>query len=457
MRINCNLSAILANNQLNRSENKLSQSIERLSSGLRINHPEDDAAGLAISKTMNRQLKALEQAKRNTTDGVSVVQTAEGSLAEVQSMLQRMRELAVQAADSTYTDNDRAAIQKEINQLGEEIDRISRDTEYNTMPLLDGTLSRKSYYDTDGMITLSVSTSVPARDYEFTLNTAAKQPTGTLTLTGGPITATEAGLLKINGAEVEIAEGDTMTEVYSKIVECADRTGTQTDLTGTTVSLIGCEYGDSSKLTIEAGTDLAARLGMASEKVETTGTDCKVTLTGGYENSAVAVTSGDRITVTDNSGFEMTLKTTDAVAAGSSITFKVTNMGTLGIQAGALSGQRIEIDIPKMNTEILGIDKLYVGSTSFAGKAIDKLDKAIDMISDIRSKLGAYQNRLENTVENLAEYHENLTMSLSSIIDCDMAEEMTEYTTQNVITQAATSVMSQANQRPETVLQLLRQ
>ena len=175
MRVNCNISAIIANNQLGKSENSVSQAIERLSSGLRINHAKDDASGMAISKKMHAQIKALEQSSRNTQDGVSVVQTAESALSEVEGMLQRMRELAVQAATDTNGDEDRAAIQLEMDELEKEINRISSDTEYNTMPLLDGTLSRRAYAKENNVEVMSVSDTVVSGNYSIEVTSEARR------------------------------------------------------------------------------------------------------------------------------------------------------------------------------------------------------------------------------------------------------------------------------------------
>ena len=183
MRINTNITAIMANSHLQKNDNALGKSLERLSSGLKLNRSADNSAGMAISAKMRAQIKGLDQANNNASDGVSVIQSAEGALGEVHSMLQRMRELAVQGANGTNTDEDRDAIQKEMEALQEEIDRIGTDTEFNNRPLLDGTWDRRRYPDTVGVNVTEISNSVQAGDYKLTIIQGAEQATTTLTAT----------------------------------------------------------------------------------------------------------------------------------------------------------------------------------------------------------------------------------------------------------------------------------
>ena len=237
MRINHNISALKANNQLSRTNKLLDASLERLSSGYRINSAADDSAGLAISEKMRTQISGLEQASRNAADGISVIQTAEGALIEVEAMLQRMRELSVQSANGIYTSKDRNAIQAEINQLNEEINRISETTEFNTMTLLDGNIDRKSFSSNNSVNLISLSDSVSVGDYGIKITQDARQAVivgnevqlGTNPVTGTPhttatrrITAAEAGSININGETVDINEGDTIDEVFQKIRDACD-------------------------------------------------------------------------------------------------------------------------------------------------------------------------------------------------------------------------------------------
>ena len=229
MRVNCNISAIIANNQLGKSENSVSQAIERLSSGLRINHAKDDASGMAISKKMHAQIKALEQSSRNTQDGVSVVQTAESALSEVEGMLQRMRELAVQAATDTNGDEDRAAIQLEMDELEKEINRISSDTEYNTMPLLDGTLSRRAYAKENNVEVMSVSDTVVSGNYSIEVTSEARRAEyAFLNVTS----ITEEGSVSINGAGFKVGPDDNADTIYDKFQEVCKKINATAEKSG---------------------------------------------------------------------------------------------------------------------------------------------------------------------------------------------------------------------------------
>ncbi|MBR4781163.1 MAG: flagellin [Lachnospiraceae bacterium] len=282
MRINHNISALQTNAHMRRTDNALDKAMERLSSGFKINKASDDAAGMAISRKMKTQIAGLERSSMNCSDGISVIQTAEGALNEVSSILQRCRELAVQSANDTYSDDDRAAVQLEIDQLMEEIQRISDTTEFNTKTLLDGNLAGE---------------------------------------------------------------------------------------------------------------------------------------------------------------------------------------GTLVLQVGANEDQTMEVEIPEISPETLGLTdptdpdypKAYVKISDHdkADQAISLFDNAMRLVSETRAQLGAYQNRLEHTVENLDTASYNMTEAVSRIEDADMAEQMTVFTQQNVLQQAGTSMLAQANERPQTILSLL--
>ena len=456
MRVNCNISALVANTQLGRTESALDKAIERLSSGLRINHAEDDAAGMAISKKMHTQIKALEQSNRNASDGISVVQTAESALAEIENMLQRMRELAVQAADDTYSIEDKAALQSEINQLVEEIDRVAADTEYNTMPLLDGTLSRRAYADVNDVYMIDMSATIVSGEYSFTVDEPARRASIAVMEFNTTITAAEAGSMFINGAEIKIEEGSSFNDVYQDIVAMCNLAGATVENNGGgSFNIMNRLYGSEEEISISFSHEELANLFGLDLKTVTAGVDCVVSLGDGFSSTAVATAKGEKITIEDINDFEMVLEV-PGDATIDACTMKVTELGIMDIQVGANEGQQLKLDIPKVNCHILGVDALVVNTHVGAGIAINKLDSAISEISSIRSKLGAYQNRLENSVSSLNTYTENITSALSRIEDCDMAEEMTAYTAENVISQAATSVMAQANERPQSILQLLQ-
>ena len=455
MRVNCNISAIIANNQLSKGQKALDKSIERLSSGYRINHAEDDAAGMAISNRMHTQIKALERAKNNSNDGVYVVQTAEGALSEVHNMLQRARELAVQAADATYSDEDRAAIQKEVEQILAEVDRVAETTEYNTMPLLDGTLGRRSYSDTEGVGVLKVNEGVSAGEYELTVTKKATKAVAGITEFSGTVPTGVKGSMSINGSIVKVGEGDDWDTVYERIVNACNSAGVDYQAGGI---LVNKYYGSKEELSIDFSNEEVANLfGYgASLHNKTAGQDCEIGLDAGFRNTATVSYDGKIATITDINNFKMVIEIDDDANVGDLAKLDVTDIGVMTLQIGANEGQVLDLDIPKLGTHILGIDDLRVGSTVTAGRAIEKLDAAISQVSADRARLGAYQNRLESTVESLSDYKLNMDSALSGIEDCDMAEEMTNYTAKNVLTQASTSVLAQANERPQTVLQLLQ-
>lgn len=356
MKINSNIQAQIANSVLKANESKYSKSTERLSSGYKINHAEDSPAGMAITNRMHMQLEALNKANQNTANGISVVQTAEGALSEVHDMLQRMNELAVKASNGTMTDADRAAIQKEINQLTAEIERIAEDTEYNTQNLLGGEQSLKGYTDGVGSQVLDYSYDFPRGDYLF------DYATGMLT-----------------------------------------------------------EQGDTDPLP--------------------TGTT--------YEQE------GDVWVITTPNGAQAKIAV-DPNAAETSAKVELKGIGGMKIQVGAQEGQEITLVIPKVSLKNMGIEGIDCSTDEGAKKAMDMCANAIEFISSVRSQLGAYQNRLESTADSLNISIENLTKSYSTIKDIDMAEEMVEYTKLQVLVQAGTSMLTQANEQPQQALQLLQ-
>jgi flagellin len=522
VRINHNISALKANNQLSRTNNLLDASLEKLSSGYRINSAADDSAGLAISEKMRTQIAGLDQASRNASDGISVIQTAEGALVEVESMLQRMRELAVQSANGTYTTEDRKAIQTEIDQLNEEITRISKTTEFNTMTLLDGNIDRKSYSSDNQVNLISLSDTVKTGDYEIKITRDARQAVvvgNVTTFTGNPATAliaeSAAGSININGESIKVEAGETIDEVFQKIRDACDNVDinvfavdttaigvTQPNPTanfelagytskplvaGDTLVFNTRNYGSKEKVEIYCDNpNLCALFGLTIEGATANGIDAKaqpiISATSKFENTATVSVSGNKITVSDRNNFKMVFevdpgtvgtefkdtKVTNATAnvtAGTitdaattpNITVSVLDAGPMDLQIGANEGQTMSVRIPKVNPQTLGVDKINVGTSEGAQEAITLLDNAINEVSGIRSKLGAYQNRLEHSISNLDVTSENLTESLSRIEDVDMAEEMAEYTQKNVLAQAGTSMLAQANQRPQMILSLLQQ
>lgn len=489
MRINYNVSAAIANKHLLGIENNLSQTMERLSSGLKINHSKDNPAGMAISNKMHAQIEGLNRASQDASDGISVIQISDGALNEVTSILQRMRELSVQAAsDATMSLQDKRAIQSEIDSLKEEVDRISRDTEYNTKTLLDGSLDTRVY--TDHASRIQISDQVEAGDYKVEITAAATQAeveSGADFNSGAPIGV--AGEMSINGAKVEIFDTDTYAEVYEKIRETAeigDVTAIRDGASGN-VTFTSKRYGIEACVEISFDNeDLANALSLSDADgngivknsagnswvfgnaqtdpvsgetmiLAPTGTDLKLndsTDWEGFTDSATASLEGNRVTITDIGGVSFSfLAEADYTGA---IDFEVTSLGTMTLHIGANKDQNMEVRIPEVSTESLYIDDLNVTTTDGAGRAITSLDEAIAMVSDVRSSLGAYENRLEYAVNSLDNFEENMTSAMSRLTDADMADEMTDYTHQNVLNQAAISVLTQANDLPQQVLQILQ-
>ena len=471
MRINTNISAIIANQELDSTETKLSKSLERLSSGYKINHSKDDPAGLAISQKMRTQLKGLDQSDHNAQDGVSVLQTAEGGMTEIQSMLARMKELSVQAANDVNSKDERAAIQQEIDALTSEIDRIATDTDFNTKSLLNGDLQRRVYSNIEGTKQVEVTDGFPSGIYGLTVTSDAKAPQVDGVTTAFTATEATAGTLKLNGVEINIDAGDTADIIQSKLIDGATKAGATFDYnTGTIKSL---SYGSNEQLKVECDNEeLLSTLGLPTGTYTTdengaiyyTGADVEATFTEGadgrvgFEDTATISTYGNTIYVRDNNNRYFELQVPDDATSrnGGAIEQTVTDLGTLRVHVGANENQIIDISLPEVSSDSLGLSNIFVHSFEMASEAIEKVDTAVSRLSSIRSKIGSYQNRLEHTMTNLSVSSENLTTAYSRILDVDMAEEMTEYTQANVLAQAGTSMLSQANARPEMALQLLQ-
>lgn len=486
MKINYNVSAAIANKNLLGIENNLAATMERLSSGLKINHSKDNPAGMAISNKMQAQIDGLDRASENASDGISVIQIADGALNETTSILQRMRELSVQAAsDATMTPSDKEAIQKEIESLKDEVDRISTDTEYNSKRLLDGSLDTRVY--TAHATRVDISDHVKASQYELTVDAAATQ--------AGPVTAAAdfrsdtavgaEGVMSINGSKVEIAATDTYAQVYQKIRDAAEMGEASAELdleppataTGN-VTFKATAYGQQSALKITFdNVDLVTALRIGTRDDVTydadegayvytdaagnipTGTDAQITLTKpddgtGFGNTATVSVDGNKITVTDMGGFSLSF--TAQAGYNGVIEFDVTDIGTMTLHIGANVDQETNVRIPEVSCESLYIDQVDVTTVNGADRAITSFDDAISKVSEVRSKLGAYQNRLESSVASLDTFEENMTGALSRLTDADMADEMTDYAHQNVLNQAAISVLTQANDLPQQVLQILQ-
>lgn len=482
MKVNHNMMAVVTNAQLLKTEGGLSASMERLSSGLKINHAKDDPAGMAISNKMQAQIDGLAKASESASNGISVLQIADSALGEITSMLQRMRELSVQAATDTNQQEERGAIQQEIESLVKEVDRISRDTEYNTKKLLDGSSDTRVY--AEGVSRIAISDAVRTGEYKLEITAPARQAAvANTSKTGAPGATIPEGTVVINGVEIVISEGEDAASVFEKLrqgAEIADVTlfvpnGTVQNYGpdgenattggyevsdapfdfGTSLALVSNQYGLAAEIEITcSNADLADFLGL--QDGITAGQDAEITLdsTSSFGAQATISTDGNKYKVTDMNGFEMSFMVDPGLEG--EVTLNVTDIGTMTLQIGANEHQTMQVRIPEISSELLYLDEVDVTKVNGGGKAISKLDEAISITSSVRSAVGAYQNRLEYAVDSLDASNEDMTNAISRIGDTDMAKEMSEYTKYTVLQQAGTSVLAQANDIPQTVLQLLQ-
>ena len=411
MRINHNIAALNTYRQLSTNQMLGNKSLEKLSSGLRINRAGDDAAGLAISEKMRGQIRGLDQASRNAQDGISLIQTAEGALNETHSILQRMRELAVQSASDTNTETDRAELQKEVNQLSQELSRIGNNTEFNTQKLLNGSFDCTFHIGANESQNLSLSVE-DMRGYA--LNMAGK-------------VAVE---LKATATDVPEAGSYTVEKVSDSDYKLLNSEGVQ----------VG--QSEDGKIWKDMDATTPAEVFIFSEAItqgtiKSDGTD--VTATAYVENNGLQ--AGD-YTI---SGTDVLNSTGAKIGTYDSATGAVKDLSSNDLVNFATDTSVTEFTVG-------GID---ISTQATADKAITTIQESVEKVSEERSKLGAYQNRLEHTINNLGTSAENLSAAESRIRDVDMAAEMMEFTKMNILQQAATAMLAQANMQPQMVLQLL--
>ena len=482
MKINRNMSAVVANRQLLRTENKLSLSMGRLSSGYKINKAGDNPAGMAISSKMKAQIDGLDQAEANSDDGQSVLRIADGALNEVSNMLQRIRELSVQAANGTNSYSDRQSIQDEIDQLTQEVDRISTDTEYNKKTLLDGSANTRVYVSgthqdktkfARSATRIDFSEEVLPGDYTVKVKTPAKQAEYQQLDLSGLINNPdfEGGTISVNGVGIEYKKGMSADDVYNQMISVADEIGCKFEKDPNTAGgykITADNRGSKETLTIGMSEEMAHKTGLSnaqgvvqnaddkSYKLVASGTDAEIELKDGFGSTVITNVEGNRVKITDKGGFSMDFLLSDDVQNGDTLKFDVTDVGAMTIQIGANQYQNMDVHIPEVSSESLYLDTVNVAVNGGADKAISTMDAAIAKLSAIRSGIGAYTNRLEYASSSLAETQEDMTTAYSGLMDTDMASEMTEYTQQNILEQAAVSVLSQANDIPQQVLSLLQ-
>lgn len=540
MRINNNIMAMNTHRQLGINTTAGSKSVEKLSSGFRINRAGDDAAGLAISEKMRGQIRGLDQAARNSQDGISLIQTTEGALNESHAILQRMRELSVQAANGTSTNADKANIQEEVNQLISEVDRIANDTEFNTKKLLNGDMSQTSKFATalndstnsvgiatvnatsasvTGNIGIRASGAAVAADSASIFQTTALSGGGGANISGGN---SLTGIKTAAGASLGLQVGDEITvsavvggEVKNSVfvVQADSNLNDFMAHIKNTVGASSVAVGDSGATGAQAeaagvdrtsGTDVATSglviKGQVGASNDITSLSIKAASSDGIRRStfdsafnagknsgllhiSAAANAGDFVVSidADGSGTKTAGDANIAVRANSvvkaanlTIQFDSTGPVTTGsgtvtvgsrdqsasIQIGANEGQTTDISVNAMDATALGLKtngvNLSVMTSQAASETITKVNDAISTISTARAKLGAIQNRLEHTIKNLDTSQENLQASESRIRDVDMAKEMMNFTKNNILQQAAQSMLAQANQAPQGVLQLLK-
>jgi flagellin len=456
MRINNNLQAMNTHRQMGVTENAQAKSMEKLSSGYRINRAGDDAAGLSISEKMRSQIKGLNQASRNSQDAISLVQTAEGALNETQSILQRMRELSVQSSNDTNVVADRDAIQNEVDQLTAEIDRIGNTTEFNTRKLLNGGAGiTGTTTNTDISVVGGTADTTVVTGATLTMAAATTSSAAATTVA---IAATSKGDFTINGNTFTLAGGGTATENGDEfaafINDNTDTIGVTAVNTGGSVELTSTSVGASSNISLtSASGDLSGTVAPAAVAVDADGSNASAgALTGSAATDATASSAGNIVTISGGEYDGLQVKITENGAA----TLSVTANGSLSMQIGANEGQDMNVSLNDMRASALGVSAIDVSDTANATAAITTINNAITSVSSERGKLGSIQNRLEHTISNLDTSAENLQAAESRIRDVDMAKEMMEFTKNNILQQAAQSMLAQANQAPQGVLQLLR-
>ena len=405
-----NLSAMNANRMLNVTTSAQSKSTEKLSSGYKINRAADDAAGLSISEKMRKQIKGLTQASSNAQDGVSAVQTAEGALTEVHSMLQRMNELAVQSSNGTNSQTDRKAIQDEIDQLSSEIDRVSETTKFNETYLLKGDATKTT---------------------KATFMKSGYAIGGIPLYKKGETTALTSATLK-----EALAKGE---KIYTE-----DKDGDQDD---SHLAVKGEHYAYVTKLYDADGKEVSAENVAAGKKAD------------GKTDADKYFTSSAADTGVNN---KTTLEVAKGATAGQSVSFTestpVNGSISFSLHVGADSAEdnKIVVNIDSMSAAGIGVKGLKVDTEDDATAAIDRIAEAVQKVSSQRSTLGAVQNRLEHTIANLDNVVENTTSAESRIRDTDMAQEMVNYSKNNILAQAGQSMLAQANQSNQGVLSLLQ-
>jgi len=483
--INTNISSINAQRQLNRSQMSMQTAMERLSSGLRINSAKDDAAGLAISDRMTAQVRGLNQASRNANDGISLAQTAEGALQESTNILQRMRELSVQSVNDTNTGADRASLQKEVNQLKSELERIATTTSFNGKNLLDGSFS-SAMFQVGAYANQTINVSIgnarinnigveelTSQDGIQTAQAAATNgnTSTSLAISGalGSATATfnANSSAKDVAAAVNVHKESTGVEAqainYAKLSGLDANGNVSFDLQGSNATAVTV----TAKITTSDYTELANSINAVSGEtgvtarlndnkdaillVHATGEDIKITnanLSGGA--TALNLTGiGEDGKFTNTKGAAVDLGANATANVGGSVTFH-------SAKGFTINGSDTTIVAANAASSLQSVDSLDISNQTGASKAIDIIDGALSFVDDVRADLGAVQNRFSSTIANLDNVSQNVSSARSRIQDADFAKESAELARTQILQQAGTAMLAQANASTQNVLSLLR-
>ena len=489
MTIATNIAALNAQRQLNKSTSALSTAMQRLSSGLRVNSAKDDAAGLAIANRMTAQIRGLNQAARNANDAISLAQTAEGAMQESTNILQRIRDLAVQSANDTNSAGDRANLQKEVAQLQTELDRIALTTRFNGKDLLDGSFTAQTFHigamanenltlslgdatasaigsqriSANGTLNNAVAAAgaLPANTVLATEDVTINGPLGSSTVDVAVNATAQAIAGQVNA--VNATTGVTATAITQATLSNITATGSVSfDLSGSGTASIAATVASTSDLSdladainaVAATTNVTATLGSARDSITLTsreGYDIGLEdflLTGGAADvqglDADGANAGAAVTVT--SGGNDSTRVGGSLVFESSESFTVTSAAAGGLFTATTANA----------SALSAVSSINVGTQSGANSALEVVDAAISFIDNMRADLGAIQNRLESTIANLANVAENLQAARSRVVDADFAAETAALTKGQILQQAGTAILAQANQQPQSALQLLQ-
>ena len=474
--INTNISSLNAQRNLNGSGASLATSLQRLSSGLRINSAKDDAAGLAISERFTSQIRGLDQAKRNANDGVSMLQTAEGSLSSTGNILQRVRELAVQSANATNSAGDRKAIQAEVGQLLSEADRVAQTSEFNGLKLLDGSFGTATF-----QVGANAGQSIQATTANFRTSNYGNNAVSSTAPTTSATAAYTAGVFKLQGlqtADITVAATDTAATVAASVNSASATTGVsataQTDVAATFTAAgayslqITSDNSTAANVSFTVGAAVNAA-GLASAVTAFNDVSSKTGVTAKLNST------NDGLILTNSSGNNITMKNTSATASvsaasiasngtvGTAQTFGAgvtsVSMGNIemnsdkGFSIGASATTAATASATSALNAVAGID---VSTAKGASDALKVLDSAMSNVNNQRAAFGALQSRFESAVSNAEQTSENLSASRSRIQDTDFASETAKLTRGQILQQAGTAMLAQANSLPNGVLSLLR-